>query len=77
MSNFRPARHARPVIDIPAVVDAVDQTVGGLLSWVTGTKSTRNVPSPTVAATEELLSWTGLTTPGSKHRRRTERVGHS
>jgi hypothetical protein len=75
MSNFRPARAARPVVDIPAVVEFVDQTVGGVLSWVAGTKPGRGAESPTVAATEELLSWTGLTAPGSKHRRRADRIG--
>lgn len=73
MSNIRPARPARPVLDIPAVVDAVDQTVGGILSWVAGTRPGHNAGSPTVGATEELLSWTGLTTPGRKHR---GRIGH-
>lgn len=74
MSNIRPTRSARPAVDLPALVKAVDHTVGGVLSWVAGTKSTRDAGSPTVAATEELLSWTGLTTPGSKHRRRTGRI---
>ncbi|HEX3779739.1 MAG TPA: hypothetical protein VHX38_08715 [Pseudonocardiaceae bacterium] len=74
MSNIRPTRSARPVVDIPALVETVDKTVGGVLSWVAGTKSGRDATSPTVAATEELLSWTGLTTPGSKHRRRAGRV---
>ena len=74
MSNIRPTRSARPVVDIPALVETVDRTVGGVLSWVAGTKPGRAATSPTVAATEELLSWTGLTTPGSTHRRRAGRV---
>jgi hypothetical protein len=62
MSNVRPTR---TVID---AIKAIDETVGGVLSWVAGKRSIRGADSAVAGATEELLSWTGLTTSGKKRR---------
>lgn len=44
----------------------LDQTVGGVLSWLAGKDTIRRGGSSTNSAAAELLSWTGLVKRGGR-----------